>query len=234
MLYSISGIGCNGSQCNCDINGIGRRSRAERKQRRATRKAKRKERRTRLMCKGSVAKKIVLAAPRNAFLSLVRLNFKKLAVKLWPVINNLESKKKLYQKWCKLGGNAKVLEKAIVKAYSKYKRKHKIGEVGYIDTDNMIGLPPLAVLIASAKPILIALAPFIKSLIFKKGEGEPTEQEEQQEQATDEQPIAQRVEQEQQEVQQSSETVEGIGAISPLIWIGLAGAGLYYISKSKK
>ena len=228
-LYSISGIGCDCYDCNCDIAGIGRRrSKAQRKQRRATRKAKRKERRERLMCKGRVAKRIALSVPRNAFLGLVRLNFKKIAVKLYQKIQNLEERKKLYQKWCKLGGNAKKLESAIVKAYSKYKRKHSVGEIGYIDTDNMIGLPPIAVLLASAKPILIALSPFLKGMIFKQGEGEgeeeTTETEQQPEQTTSTQP---------EQTEQNTETVEGISTINPLLVAGLVGVGLYYFTKKK-
>ena len=164
-LYSISGIGCQ--DCENDNYIGGRRQRRERRQ---ARRAKRKARKTGINCKGARLKAFALAAPRNAYLLLIRINLKKLAVKLAKATSTEEGRKAVHARWCKLGGNARKLQNAIDKAYAKYKRKR--GMVGYMDFDGMIGVEPstTAAIIASAAPIIAALAPLLKQFGGQKGE----------------------------------------------------------------
>lgn len=187
-LYSISGVGC----CdNCESGYIGGRKR------RATRRAKRRERKTRLYCKGANVKRVGLSVPRNAFLSLVKLNVKKIAVKLYANLQDPNKKRALFKKWCKLGGDAKKLESAVVKAYNKYARK-KGRKIGYMDMEGQIG--SIATLIATATPIIKALLPFLKqvapgSTITETAEGltseQPAEQSEQPTEQTDGESVGQ-------------------------------------------
>lgn len=189
-LYSISGVGC----CDdCESGYIGGRKR------RATRRAKRRERKTRLYCKGANVKRVALSVPRNAFLSLVKLNVKKIAVKLYANLQDPNKKRALFKKWCKLGGDAKKLESAIVKAYNKYARK-KGRKIGYMDMDAQIGAVSVATLLATATPIITALLPFLKqvapgSAVTETAEAltseQPTEQSEQQTEQTDGESVGQ-------------------------------------------
>lgn len=167
-LYNISGIdqiGCPGTNCSCRkrkpvsqaITYMGGMDVIAGKAKRRARKAKRRADRAAGYCKGKLAKKVVLAPARNAFLALVGLNVKKTAVKLYGKLQNPESKKKLLNKWCRLGGTARKLENTILKAYRKYARKRKIS--GY-DEPEMIGAP-ITALLATAGPILLALKEFL-------------------------------------------------------------------------
>lgn len=181
-LYSISGTCGNCEGCE-GCAGIGGRAR------RRARRQRRKERRTRLYCKGRRLKAIALSAPRNAFLALVRINVKKMAVKLYASLQNPEKKARLFQKWCKLGGNAKKLENAILKAYAKYKRKRGMGEIGYMDLQET-GIGSISSLLATALPIIQALKEFLKGATGGEDaepetEGTPVQQTE--ETQTDEQ-----------------------------------------------
>lgn len=180
-LYSINGIGCNNRPCNCGHRAPRRKIPVTQlsgsfgtpsltdlptiagKAKRRARKAKRKERRTRLYCKGALAKKIALAPARNAFLALVRLNVKKMALRLEENLKDPQRKKKLSAKWCKLGGTFKKLETAIVKAATKYRRRRKISGM---DDGEIIGVP-IAAALAAAAPIIKALKEFLSKL--KKG-----------------------------------------------------------------
>ena len=164
-LYSISGVGCNCGGCSgCDGDYIGgRRKRQERR-------ARRKARRTGINCKGARVKAVALAPARNAYLALVRLNFKKFAVKLAKATSTKEGREKVHAKWCKLGGNGVKLQNAINKAYNKYKRKHKLGEIGYMDTDGTIGVVSVSALLATALPIITALTPLLKQFGGEKGQ----------------------------------------------------------------
>ena len=164
-LYKISGIGCNGKPCNCTpgviretVGGIEVIS-GRRKAKKSARKAKRKERRTRLYCKGALAKKIALAPARGAFLAIVRLNVKKTAVKLFRSLQDPERKKRLSRKWCRLGGSFRKLEQAINKGAAKYNRRNQIKGM---EDPAMIGVP-LATMLAAAAPILAALREFLGS-----------------------------------------------------------------------
>lgn len=229
-LYSISGIGCEDCVSGCGY--IGGRKKAARRQKRATRKAKRKARKSGVNCKGARVKAVVLAPARNAFLGLIRLNVKKIAVKLYE--NNYRDpakKLKLHQKWCKLGGNASKLEAAITKAYNKYKRKR--GIVGYMDMqDGQIG--SVAGLIAAAKPILAALKPFLKTAIkkaaplVKKAISKYRKRREEADEGVNE------AEEYTQEYQQEDENAEvGAVGINPLL-IGAAGLGIYLLTRKSK
>lgn len=148
-LYTISGIG---NDCAVGYDDYEPSSMISGKKKRAERKAKRKAKRTGINCKGSKVKKIALAVPRNAFLSLVRLNVKKFAVKLNDAMKNPTKKQKLLEKWCKLGGDAKSLINAVNKAYSKYARKRNISGIGFA----------VESAIATATPIIVALMEFLK------------------------------------------------------------------------
>lgn len=217
-LYSISGVGCCGDAFGqlSVINGRAKRKarRAARVERRTARKAKRRERKTRLYCKGAFSKRIALSVPRKAFLTLVRLNVKKIAVKLYNALQDPIKKKKLSAKWCKLGGNFKVLERNILKAYEKFKRKRtRKGK-----TVSGIGDPLVLTIISTATPILLALAEFLKT--GKATEPEATETEE--------------TETEETTTEGEGETVEGIGAVNPLLLAGIVGAGVYYLTKKGK
>ena len=162
-LYSISGIGCQ--DCENDNYIGGRRQRRERRQ---ARRKRRRERKTGINCKGARVKAVALSAPRNAYLALIRLNVKKLAVKLAKATSTEEGRRAVHGKWCKLGGNAQKLQNAIDKAYAKYKRKR--GMVGYMDVQELGAIGSIATIIATALPIIKALAPLVKQFGGEKGE----------------------------------------------------------------
>jgi hypothetical protein len=138
------------------IEGIGRRSREERK---ARRRARREARRSGPNCKGRTGPKIALTLARRAYLLLLRLNFKKMGVKTYLALQNPETANKMYKKWCGLGGKASLLRRTAEKAYLKAKRKGKVS--GDYDTDGMIGLAPIAVLWAQAQPVIAAISPLL-------------------------------------------------------------------------
>lgn len=147
-LYSVSGI-----------DGIGR-SRAERKQKRAEKK---KARRSGEDCKGRTALKFAPPAilARKAFLLLVRLNFRQMGRKMYYVLANPQTRIKALEKWCKFGGNARVLKETVLKTERKLRSRGKI--TGNIDLGigccGMIGVAPagLAAAWASAQPIILAM-----------------------------------------------------------------------------
>lgn len=222
-LYSISGVGCD-----CDKPGYigGKKRRTARKARRKARRARRKARKTGVNCKGARVKAVVLAPARNAYLALVRLNVKKLAVKLAKATSTPEGRAKVHGKWCKLGGNGRKLQAAIDKAFAKYKRKR--GIIGYMDIEaGQIG--SVATLIASAAPIIKALAPLIKQFAPGSKAAEAADTAEQVTEAveTEVQPMesAQPV-----EVEDQGE----VGAIQFNPWLIGAGALAAYFLFSKR
>jgi hypothetical protein len=205
-MYSISGL--NGS-CDCGC-GVGRATRTQRK-------AKRQARKTGVNCKGSRAKAILLSVPRNAFLSLVKLNFKNYAYRLYKKTTRPEQAQKLYDKWCKLGGSAKTLRIAINVGIKKYNRRHHSNfKIGYLDTYGIGDGGLTESLIASASAIIIALLPFLK-----KEEGEKKEEN------------VTATESDTTPTETSGETVEGITVTNPIIIAGAIGLG-YYLLKKKK
>lgn len=221
-LYSISGVGCCGDAFGqlSVINGRAKRKarRAALVERRTARKAKRRERKTRLYCKGAFAKRIALAIPRKAFLTLLRLNVRKIAVKLYKVLQDPAKKKALSAKWCKLGGDFKVLERNILKAYEKFKRKRTRKGKTVEGIGEAITLATVTTLITQAAPILAALSAILKSVKGEEPEATETEESETEETTSE----------------GEGETVEGIGAVNPLLLAGIVGAGVYYLTKKGK
>lgn len=138
------------------IDGIGRRKP------RGARKAARKEKkaaRQKGFCNGKLAKKIALAPARGAFLALVKLNFNKMGSKLFQTLKDPNKKARLFAKWCKLGGNARLLNQAILKVA---KRK-KLSGIGAAPA----GIGPT---LAAAAPIIQALLEFLPKILKKKTE----------------------------------------------------------------
>jgi hypothetical protein len=133
------------------IEGIGRRSRAERRERR---RARREARRSGPNCKGRLGPKLALTIPRKAFLALVRVNFRKIGQKLHIALQNPEAAAKIYKKWCGLGGNAALLRRAATKAYEKAKRKGKVDGIGFAPA-------AIAAWWAAASPVIAAIMPVI-------------------------------------------------------------------------
>lgn len=166
-LYRISGIGCPDRDCNCGVSTYrGGMDTIAGKAKRKARKAKKRALKAQGYCKGKAVKKIALAPARNAFLALVGLNVKKTAVKLHTKLQNPETKRRLFNKWCRLGGNAKKLENTINKAFRKYARKRKISGIEEME---VIGAP-ITALLAAAGPILVALKEFLgKAQEIKEG-----------------------------------------------------------------
>lgn len=224
-LYSISGVGCD-----CDKPGYigGKKRRTARKARRKARRAKRKARKTGVNCKGARVKAVVLAPARNAYLALVRLNVKKLAVKLAKATSTPEGRAKVHGRWCKLGGNGRKLQAAIDKAFAKYKRKR--GIIGYMDIEaGQIG--SVAALLASAAPIIKALAPLIKQFApgSKAAEAAETAEEVTEAVEAEVQPA------EAQPVEVEDQGGEEIGAIQVNPWLIGAGAlAAYFLLKKSK
>lgn len=103
---------------------------------------------------GKAIKKVGLAAPRNAFLSLVRLNVRNMARALKAQLGGNSSK--MFSTWRKLGGKESALRNAI----NVGANKKSIGDLN--------GIGSISVALASAAPILIAMAVFLKSV--KKGD----------------------------------------------------------------
>ncbi len=112
----------------------------------------------------SILKKIALAPMRNAFLLLVKLNAFKFAEKLYKTLNTKEAA--LKSKWEKLGGNFGALKKVILKRIAK--RKHSGKSIGQIDSDEQIGVLPLAAAIAAATPIIKILSEFLGKMNTKQ------------------------------------------------------------------
>lgn len=105
---------------------------------------------------GQVVKKYnpAFIAGRNAFLGLVKINARNMARTLK---GHLESNPgALFSKWKKLGGSTTALRNAINTGANKK-------PIGYLN-----GIGDLSVALASAAPILIAMAVFLKSV--KKGD----------------------------------------------------------------
>jgi hypothetical protein len=153
-LYSISGINCE----SCNEYGTPSIGAPRRRQaRKAKRVARRQARRSGVNCKGKTGAKIAppLIAARKAFLLLVRLNVKKIAVKLYNRMQDSNKANDIFTKWCGLGGNAAVLRSNIEKAYSKYKRKRGMG---------IIGVDPVTIsaAVAAATPVVAVLAKYLK------------------------------------------------------------------------
>jgi hypothetical protein len=146
-LYQISGIGCNDINCNCnDQFDYGTPMISGRAERKAKRQARREKRKSGENCTGRTALKISLSPARQAFLALVKLNFRGFATKLNNTLNS-PNKLKLLEKWCGAGGSAKTLKIAI----SQGIRKKRLGMLGFA----------IASVIAAAAGIIALLKPFL-------------------------------------------------------------------------
>jgi hypothetical protein len=122
-------------------------------------------------------KKVTLALPRNAFLSLVALNAFGYATKLHNAIYNPDgtfsqpAQTKMYEKWNKVGGDWHNLRIAIE---SGAKKRALLGQVDFdgssdvIGCCNRIGVAPAAAIpawVAVASAIIAAIMPLVKELI---------------------------------------------------------------------
>lgn len=136
------------------LAGIGRKSKAERKEKRQVKSAKRKEAvkkvANKLKTTGKAVIKVAGAPVRNSFLLLVKLNVKNLAGKLKRVYDTNPDKLKTF--WSGFSGQWDSLVKAINTGYNKK-------AIGYMQS---VGSVEVAV--ATASPILIKLAKFLKDL----------------------------------------------------------------------
>lgn len=156
-LYQISGIGCNDYGCNCSNDfDFGTPMISGRADRKAKRQARRAKRRTGENCTGRTAAKFAppLIAGRKAFLLLIRLNIRKLGIKMYYVLQNPETRQKALEKWCSMGGNAATLKNTVAKFAAKYKRKHSGGAIGFTGAE-------IAAAVAAATPYILAFTPII-------------------------------------------------------------------------
>lgn len=119
-------------------------------------------------------KKVGLSPSRNAFLLLIKLNVFKLAEKLYKAIKKNEPA--LKRKWESLGGNYTKLKNTVIKRIQKRIQKGKM--VAGTNHD-YIGAVPLSAAIATALPILKALADFVGKM--KAGKSQQNQEEENQE-----------------------------------------------------
>ena len=201
-LYSISGVGC----CNmCAPKMRGSFGQPEIVGARSTRQS----RRSGENCTGRKLAKYAppLIAGRKAFLALVRLNVKRYALRLHKQLQSA-NRTALLEKWCALGGNAKVLEQTVNKAYDKYKRKHPA----------YIGEPLAVTLIATATPVIVALLKFLgKDQAADLAEG-----------------VQESAEQYSTNFPSGEGQTAGIGSINPIYYYAAGGlALLYYFTKKK-
>ena len=135
---------------------------------------------------GKFFKKFGEAAPRNAFLGLLKVNFGNLAKQMADKSNNVPgAKDKIDHKWTDMGGNTNKLHTAINQGVNTYNRLHHgnvqhmgglsspmygrrdmyFGESEHIDDGgDMMAGPEIPALLAAAGPILIAFKNILHSL----------------------------------------------------------------------
>lgn len=206
-LYSISGVGCSGNYKCYNAGGFGEVVLG------ATKSEKRQSRRKGINCKGRTVAKATLSIPRNSFLTLVRLNFKKFAVKLHNRMQNPATKIEILEKWCKMGGDANKLISAVEKAYQKYLRKRQ--------SKNLSGMGAVALttIIASATPIITTLLKFLKP--------EKAEEIEQ---------VSDAVKETVETIQSGNESEQGVSGIDmkQILLYGGLGLGIYFLYKKSK
>jgi len=155
-INSVSGFG---EATQEEINGRkSKKNKSQKAKNRADRKKKRKERGGKLF-KG--AKKVSLAAPRGAFLSLVMINARGLATKLLNAPGS-----KVIKIWDTLGGNPEKLKAAINKGAAKKPfLGSKVSEVEgleHLEGIGVVGAASVATLLVSAAGVLAAFAPILK------------------------------------------------------------------------
>jgi len=160
------------------INGIGRKGRGRKKLKKFFKK----------VGKGAKSvlkpfKKVALAPSRNAFLALVRINFRGLAYKLEKAIK--KDAGKISKVWERFGGNFNRLKSATEKGAKKRPllgSKVKRGMNGLYDTPVIIsgiGVEPAtttaAAATATATPVLAKIIPIILEIIGKSIKGKKDE-----------------------------------------------------------
>ena len=211
-LYSISGIGCNCQNESYGMSEIGRVPKAHR----------RSARRTGENCTGRNIPKYAppLIAGRKAFLFLIRLNIRKLGLKLYFAMQHPASKEKLLNTWCKMGGNAKVLTTTINRFASKYKKKHG-GMIGFDPATITAALVTASPYIAAFTPIIAAAAKFLP----------PGQAKTITENVTD---AASELTSAAQDQEQAPGSAAGVGAMNPYLIYGALGLGAIYLIMSKK
>lgn len=170
-INSVSGFG-DGTQE--DISGRKKkRSKSEKKAARTEKKAKKKKEGKGLF-KG--VKKVSLAVPRGAFLSLVLINARGIASKLLNAPGE-----KVLKIWDALGGSREKLMSAINKGAAK---KPFLGEkvsavegLENLEGIGVVGAATVATLLVSAATVIAAFAPILKMVDKNKGTkgGESTE-----------------------------------------------------------
>jgi hypothetical protein len=141
---------------------LGRRTKAQRKENRATKKQKRKE-------SGGIKKKVAkigLAPARASFLLAVKLNALKLADKLSK--GHKKDKQRIISFWSKLGGDFSHLKTAIEQGSKK--------SLSGVTRDGELGVVAMSTAIMTATPIIIAVVKIFKDL----GLTTPQEQTEEQ------------------------------------------------------
>jgi hypothetical protein len=136
------------------LAGIGRKTKAEKKAKKEVRSTKRKEAikkvANKLKTTGKAVIKVAGAPVRNSFLLLVQVNFKNLAGKLKRIYDTNPDKLKTF--WSGFSGQWDSLVKAINTGITK----KAIGSIGVV--------PAVATAVATASPILVKLAKFLKDL----------------------------------------------------------------------
>lgn len=159
-----------------------------------------------------VGAKIALFPARKAFLLLVRINFKKFAIKLYRRLNSPQ-RAELLQKWIQLGGKPELLISTVNKAAAKYKRKHSGRSIG--------AAPAAAAVIVAAAPVIAVLLKFLKP-----------ERADEIDEATE--AVTQAAEAFTDQSQEQPGEQQSVGAVDPyLLYGGLALAG-YLIYKNKR
>lgn len=104
-------------------------------------------------------KKVTLSGARNAFLALVKLNFRGLATRLNHLDTKVQGGKgKLDAKWKQLGGSPKALRKAIAIGRTK---KPLLGAKAVKGIAEPVSL---AVILTSAAGVAVAIAPLLKNI----------------------------------------------------------------------
>jgi len=108
-------------------------------------------------------KKVGLAVPRNAYLSLVALNVFGTATKIAQAIQSPDGRQKLADKWYKLGGNPDKLMNAVQSGA----RKKRIMGLNDDSLPGGIGAAPVVIpaWVATATAIIAALTPLINSIL---------------------------------------------------------------------
>lgn len=135
-LYAISGLPGNGISCINHPSGIGRRKGGKKKKKGGLFKR---------IGKGfkklaNLHKKVGLAPSRASFMLILKINPFKMANNLNAALDNPAKRNKLLGKWEKLGGNPKVLEKAIRKQYAHWKKRKGIKGLAGVGMVHVAGI----------------------------------------------------------------------------------------------